>query len=209
MAENTTGNRTQNALLTSAHRQFLPEQENYFTGDNAAQMRSEKRREIVDRVRHGLLDFELLFRHLRPAEIEEIFGEGEVDIRGTDRVAQHNIAFLLLGFAEEFVLRSDAEGTTVSVEGGHVSPEFEDALEGGLRLGYRRLGYLLKSARLDVISEGPVEDLDNLLEKLDAGTASQEEILYVLQTIDLPTEQIQDSVLQAIKDHSDTDYTAD
>lgn len=203
--ENKTDRRTQNSLLTDAHRQFLPDQENYFTGENAAQMRNEKRREIVDRVRHGLHDFSVLFRHLRPAELEAIFGEGDVDTPPIEAAVRDTIAVLFLGLADELVLRSDAPGPAIDARAGHVSREFEDVLEKGLRLGYRKRDFLLESVLLDVRSQGRVEDLETLLDKLDAGTASREELLYLLQTIDLPTGPIQESVHRTIKDHMDID----
>lgn len=204
MGQNTAEHRTQNALLTAAHRQFLPDQENYFTGEHAAQMRSEKRREIVDRVRHGLLDFPLLFEHLREDDLAAVFNEEETAT--LERAVQYAIAFLHEGITDEMGPRPEAHRVTVNDEGGHLSPEFESALEAGLRSGYRRRDYLLESARLDVRSQGPIDDLEDVLDKLASGTASKEEILYVLQTVDLPSKSIQEEILEAVIEQKDIEY---
>lgn len=203
METDSTDHRTQNALLTAAHRQFLPNQEDYFTGENAAQMRSEKRREIVERVRHGLLDFQILFQHLRPAELEEIFSDSDENSLSIEPAVRYNIAFLLVGLTDEMTLRTDASGPALNDDAGHISLEFEDALEDGLRIAYRRLGFLLESALLEVDSQGPIDDFEGLLQKLSEGTASKEEVLYVLQTMAHPTASVQESIHEVISEDTD------
>lgn len=209
MSKDSTGHRTQNSLLTASHRQFLRDQENYFDGDHAAQMRSEKRREIVDRVRHGLRDFELLFRYLRQTDLEAVFETDSEESLDAERTVSYAIAIMFFGFGDEATFRTDAQGPAVNVDGGPVRPGFENALESGLRRALRRQGYRLKSARLDINAEGPIDDLEEIIEKMADGTASREEILHLLENVELPLGSIQKAILEDLKDHTDMDHPAE
>lgn len=67
-----------NAMLTKTQRAFLKGEKEY-TGDSARQQRYERRQAIKERVRHTMLDFQLLFEMWDERGTGEIFGESPSD----------------------------------------------------------------------------------------------------------------------------------
>jgi hypothetical protein len=184
--------RETDAMLTSTQRDFLRDQGDYYSGDNAKQQRYERRQQIVKRVSHSILDFQLLLEHLQKTERDKIFHDRSGGAPYAFGAVPDAIAFMFMGVTSTSLMPRD---------GGHHSREFEDLLERGLERAYLEADLLLNSVELRVDSE-KVPGLQAVKERArdPESRVSWPEMRLLIRSGEIDDETIQEFLQEALAD---------
>lgn len=174
--------REQNAMLTDTDREFLLAGGGYYTGENAKQMRYERRSNIRNRIRETLLDFTLLFEHLEERERAKIFEDADADL---DNGVRDTLALLLYSLRVSAVMEGYAVGNV---------PELADALGGALDRAGLKDGWAVQDWDLEI----EAIPISHLLRKAEESDELQARELGLLMETGVVSDDTQEAVRELV-----------